>query len=65
MSCKSSAVIFIINVACERTIQEGVYTSYIGNSKSVARPFLEIDLVGNKCLNKKKHSWCFQVGDVI
>lgn len=63
MSCKSSAVIF--NVACERTIKEGVYTSYIGNSKSVARPFLEIDLVGNECLNKKKHSWCFQVGDVI
>lgn len=53
MSCKSSAVIFIINVACVRTIQEGVYTSYIGNSKSVARPFLEIDLVGNECLKKK------------
>lgn len=49
MSSKSGDVIVIIHVACVRTIRKGVYTSYTGNSKSVARPFLEIDLVSNEC----------------
>lgn len=41
--CRLGAVIVIIHVACERTIQEGNYTLYIENSKGVMRLFLEID----------------------